>query len=135
SGSAPARVARPSTDPPKEYQPATASERAVLHDFMQVFDPVVPNAQAAHYLANDPHMLALRTKLIKLAHDVYKGVRVVVTGLAVKDGRASVSYTFELGSTAAFFPLSAQLVQSANGWIVTTDSICYLAAAAAVAQC
>jgi hypothetical protein len=135
SGDAPRDVVRPSTDPPKKFTPQNATQQEVLRDFYDVYDPSVPNGTAARHLPNDPRLLLLRTKLIKLAHDVYKGVRVVVTDLAVQNGRASVSYTFELGTTAAFFPLSAQLVQTGTGWIVTTESICYLASAAAVGTC
>jgi hypothetical protein len=106
-----------------------------MRAFALVFDPAIPNATASHFVEHASSALALRVKLIGLAHSVYPHVRAIVTDVAVQGTSASVSYSFVLGSNQAFIPLTADLSERDGRWIVSAASICQLADAAALANC
>jgi hypothetical protein len=135
SGGAPAQVARPSIHAPVLHAARNATEQAVMRDFSLVYNYKIPNAVVAQFLEQKPTVVALRTKLTTLAHTLFANVRVIVTDVAVQGQAASVSYSFLLGKTAAFVPLSAQLNLVGKRWVVTGESICHLADVAGVGNC
>jgi hypothetical protein len=102
--------------------------------FAAVFDYHDSNRQVVRNLQNG-RALTLRTKLIRLATTAFPGVHAAITDVAVQGSTASVAYSFVLGNSPAFVPLSADLEFVGDRWVVSTDSICHLADVAALASC
>jgi hypothetical protein len=135
SGGVPAQVARPSIRAPVLHVARNAVEQQVMRDFSLVYNYKLPDSAVGQYLAQGPSVLALRTKLTTLAHTLFPKVHVVVTDVAVQGNAASISYSFLLGNTSAFVPLSAELNRVGSRWVVTGESICHLADVAGLGNC
>jgi len=134
-GGAPREVVRPPTGAPPEVEPVDEVERAVVEAFSTVFDGTVPDEEAWRHLVDDEEMRQVRSQLLELAQQLYPGVAARVTALATDGATASVAYVFIYDDKVAFVPLTGSLTFDGTNWRVTRDTVCRLAAQAAVSEC
>jgi len=135
TGSAPRTTTRPSLGAPAADVADSPDEQAAVDAFTSVWDVGRTNEEIAPLLGGDLPLLAVRSKLVSLVNQLYPGVEARVTAVDARDGRASISYVFIREGQLMFTPFTATLTHVGDAWQVDRDSVCQLAAKAAVATC
>lgn len=132
---APRVVVRPEPFDAVPFETESVDLDAAIDALDTVMDPSVTDEVAGALLEDPEQSLPVRATLREVVAAAYPGVAPVVTQATLTDEGGVLRYVFVLDGEAAFAPLTATVVETSDGWKVTAESVCSLAAQTAIVSC